>query len=42
MRKIVKDPFAQKRRHINNAESRAGWWRALFPVVSLIFLVLVG
>ena len=42
MRKIVKEPFAPKRRHINKVESRVGWWRALFAVVSLIFLVLVG
>jgi hypothetical protein len=41
MRKIVKEPFAPKRRHINKVESRIGWWRALFAVVSLIFLVLV-
>jgi hypothetical protein len=38
MRKIVKEPFAPKRRHIDNHESRVGWWRALFAVVSLIFL----
>jgi hypothetical protein len=38
MRKIVKEPFAPKRRHIDNCESRVGWWRALFAVVSLIFL----
>src|SRR5207249_6449080 len=39
MRKIVKEPFAPKRRHIDSHESRVGgWWRALFAVVSLIFL----
>jgi hypothetical protein len=42
MRKIVKEPFAPKRRHINKGESQVGWWRALFAVVSLIFLILVG
>ena len=38
MRKIVKEPFAPKRRHIDNCESRVGWWGALFAVLSLIFL----
>jgi len=38
MRKIVKEPFAPKRWHIDNCKSRVGWWRALFAVVSLIFL----
>jgi hypothetical protein len=42
MRKIVKEPFRPKRRHIHKSESRVGWWRALFAVISLIFLVLVG
>jgi hypothetical protein len=36
MCKIVKEPFAPKRRHIDNGESRVGWWRALFAVVSLM------
>jgi hypothetical protein len=39
MRKIVKEPFAPKRRHINKGKSH-GWWRPLFAVVSLIFLKL--
>jgi len=38
MAKIVKEPFAPKRRHINKGKSRVGWWRTLFAVVSLIFL----
>jgi hypothetical protein len=38
MRKIVKEPFAPKRRNIDNGKSRIGWWRALFAAVSLIFL----
>jgi hypothetical protein len=38
MRKIVKEPFAPKRRDIDNYESRVGWWRALFAVVSLTLL----
>ena len=38
MRKIVKEPFAPKRRHVDNCESRVGWWRALCAVLSLIFL----
>jgi hypothetical protein len=38
MRKIVKEPFAPKRWHIDNGEFRVEWWRALFAVVSLIFL----
>jgi hypothetical protein len=42
MRKIVKEPFAPKRRRIYKRESQVGWWRALFAVVSLIFLILVG
>jgi hypothetical protein len=36
MRKIVKEPFGPKRRHILNGESRVGWWHALFAVVSLM------
>ena len=38
MPKIVKEPFAPKRRSIDNCKYRVGWWRALFGVVSLIFL----
>jgi hypothetical protein len=38
MRKIVKEPFAPKRRYIDNSKSRVGWWRVLFAAVSLIFL----
>ena len=34
MRKIVKEPFAPKRRN----KSRVGLWHTLFAVLSLVFL----